>query len=180
MNRHKWVLALLIGIVSASMASRVVAEGSATDVASKIATAQESVEQARNAISKGKELIAQIPEDSQYLPEVTQMLQAASANWKLAVESMKGAVESSGKIPAATSAGLAKDYALLAKVNADVAFSGAKVVQIGLAYVEAVATNKTESLDLIRSAMQDALAAASQVQFNNERVKNLISEKYSN
>ena len=49
-----------------------------------------------------------------------------------------------------------------------------------MTYVEAVANDKTESLDIIRSAMQDALASSSQVKLNCDKVKNLISEKYSN
>jgi hypothetical protein len=149
------------------------------DVKASISAAQSAVADARASIAKGKELVARIPQDSPYLPEVTQMLQAASANWKVAVNSLKGANESAQKIATASSAALAKDYSILAKVNANVALTGAKVVHIGLAYVEAVATSKTESLDLIKSTMQDALAAASQVQFNYDRVKALISEKYS-
>jgi hypothetical protein len=182
MNRRDWVLALVVGLLSVSgLADNAVAQSALpADVENKLATAGQAVEQARAAIAKGKALIAEIPEDSAYLPEVTQMLQAASANWKLAIDSLKGATESSAKIASASNESLAGDYALLARVNADVALTGANVVQIGLAYVEAVATDKTEALDLIRGAMQDALAASSQVQFNYERVKNLISEKYSN
>ncbi len=182
MKRRNWVVALVIGLLSFSgVANKAVAQSAVpADVADKLAVAEAAVEQARAAIAVGKELIAKIPEDSPYLPEVTQMLQAASANWKLAIESLQGATESSQKIATATSENLSKDYALLSKVNADVALAGSKVVEIGLAYVEAVAAGKTEALGLIRGAMQDALASSSQVQFNYERVKNLISEKYSN
>jgi hypothetical protein len=144
-----------------------------------MAAAEQAVAKARAAIEKGKELIAQIPEDSPYMPAVTDMLQKASANWKIAVEAMNGATESAAKITGSSS-DVSGEYALLAKVNADVAIAGAQVVQIGLAYVEAVATNKTEALDLIQGAMKDALAASSQVQFNYDRVKTLIKEKYSN
>lgn len=180
MNRRSWVVVLVGMMAFAGMVQKTVAQTAVPDdVASKIAAAEEAVSQARAAIASGKELIARIPEDSPYLPEVTQMLQAASANWKVAVESLAGASESAQKIATATSAGLSTDYMLLAKVNADVALSGAKVVQIGLAYVEAVATDKSEALGLIRGAMQDALAASSQVQFNYDKVKSLISEKYS-
>lgn len=181
MKRRSWVVALMVGLLAFSgMINKAVAQSEVPDdVAAKIAAAEETVAQARAAITKGKELVAQIPEDSPYLPEVTQMLQAASSNWKMAIESLEGAKESAQKITTASNATLSQDYALLAKVNANVALSGAKVVQIGLAYVEAVATNKTEALDLIRDAMQDALAASSQVQFNYDRVKTLISEKYS-
>ncbi len=182
MNRQSWVVALMVGLLTfTGMVNQADAQSAVPgDVAAKLAAAEEAVAQARDAISKGKALVAQIPEDSPYLPEVTKMLQAASSNWKMAVESLKGASESSLKISTASTEALSKDYALLAKVNSDVALSGAKVVQIGLAYVEAVAMNKTEALDLIRGVMQDALAASSQVQFNYDRVKSLISEKYAN
>ena len=181
MNRLTWVVALVIGLLSFSgMANKASAQPAVADeVASKLAAAEQAIGEAREAISKGKELLTLIPEDSPYLPEVTQMLKAASSNWKVAVDSMSGAVESSGKIGTATTDTLAKDYALLAKANANVALAGAKVVQIGLAYVDAVANNRTEALDLIQEAMQDALAASSQVRFNYDRIKSLISEKYS-
>ncbi len=180
MNRQRWIVALIVGISAVTGVTHTAIAQAQDGTSAKIAAAETAVAQAREAIAKGKALIAQIPEDSPYLPEVTQMLQAASSNWKLAVESLNGAVESAEKVSTATSSALSKDYELLAGINADVAVSGAKVVQIGLAYVEAVASDKAEALDLIRDAMQDALAASSQVQFNYDRVKKLISEKYSN
>jgi hypothetical protein len=144
-----------------------------------VAAAESVVADAKASIKTGKELVDLIPEDSPLLPEVGQMLKEVSMNWKLAVESLESANESVAKIDSTASPELAADYALLAKVNSSVAASGAKVVQIGMAYVEAVANNKTESLDIIRNAMQDALAASSQVKFNCDKVKSLISEKYS-
>jgi hypothetical protein len=145
-----------------------------------VAAAESAVAEAKASIKRGRELVALIPEDSPLLAEVGQMLKEVSLNWKLAVESIEGASLSAEKIASTKSEGLAKDYALLAKVNASVAISGANVVQIGIAYVEAVATDKTESLDIIRGTMQDALAASAQVKFNCDKVKSLISEKYSN
>lgn len=182
MNRYRWLVALMIGaVVFTGMNGHAQAQSNPSDeVTASVTAAQQEVLKAREAIAKGKELVSLIPDDSPYLPEVTQMLKAAASNWKIAVVSLKGANESAQKVATASSDALAHDYALLARVNAYVAFSGAKVVQIGLAYIDAVASNKTEALDLIRSAMQDALAASSQVQFNCDRVKSLISEKYSN
>ena len=181
MNRQGWMVAVMVGVLAFSGEfGKAFAQSAIPDeVSASVASAEKAVAEARMAIAKGKELLARIPEDSPYLPEVTQMLQVASVNWKGAVDSLKGANESAKKISTATTDAISQDFALLAKVNANVALSGAKVVKIGLAYVEAVAVNKTESLDLIRGAMQDALAAASQVQLNYERVKSLISEKYS-
>jgi|GEM_PF-3389994 len=189
MMRHS----LFIGIAAALMAfagftSNVFAQAGESEAASSlssesdaaIASAEMEVEAARIAIAKGKDLIALIPEDSPLMPDVAQVIQAASENWKIAVDSLKGAKESASKIGAASSESVADDYALLARVNAGVALSGAKVVQIAISYVGAIAENKTEALDIIRTAMQDALAASSQVQFNYERVKSLIAQKYSN
>ncbi|MCF7863203.1 MAG: hypothetical protein K9L89_00240 [Kiritimatiellales bacterium] len=158
------------------------AEGAEALVSSaneSIAAASVAMDEARAAIENGKQLVAQIPADSAQLGEVKSMLLAASDNWNLSVAALKGAKESAAKITSASSTAIAKDYALLAKVNAGLALSGAKVVQTGLLFVDAVSNNKTEALDIIRMAMQDSLAAASQVQFNYERVKTLIAEKYS-
>ncbi len=144
-----------------------------------IALAATAVEEARVAIENGKQLLATIPDDSALIGEVAEMLPAVKDNWVLAVSALDGAKESASKISSASSQGIAQDYKLLATVNAGVALSGAKVVQTGILFVDAVAHNKTEAFDIIRMAMQDSLAASSQVQFNYERVKSLIAEKYS-
>ena len=113
------------------------------------------------------------------MPDVAQVVESASENWKIAVDSLAGAKGNASKIASAANEGIASDYALLAKVNAGVALSGAEVVQIAVTYIDAISSEKTESLDIIRTAMQDALASTSQVQFNYERVKKLIAQKYS-
>jgi hypothetical protein len=156
------------------------ATGKLVDAASKsIVEASAAVEEARAAVENGKQLVTLIPADSALIVEVAEMLQAASENWVLAVAALDGAKESASKISTASSDELAQDYKLLATVNAGVAVSGANVVKTGLLFVEAAAHNKTESLDIIRLAMEDSLAAASQVQFNYERVKSFIADKYS-
>ncbi len=184
MNKHSLIRGLAVAVVgSGCLINSVIAQESSLvafdESKAAILAAEEAVVVARAAIESGKELIALIPEDSPLLPDVAQVLRAASENWKIAVDSLDGAKESAEKIATASNESIAQDYALLSKVNAGVALSGAKVVEIGLAYIEAIATDKTESLDIIRTAMQDALAASSQVQFNYERVKTLIAEKYS-
>ena len=182
MNKRICIMGLAIGVLgSMGLSDSAFAQESTllSESQAAIAAAEEAVEVARDAIEKGKELIALIPEESPLMPDVAQVLQAASENWKIAVDSLNGAKESASKIQTAVNESVAKDYALLAKVNAGVALSGAKVVEIGLTYIDAIANNKTEALDIIRTAMQDALAASSQVQFNYERVKTLIAEKYS-
>jgi hypothetical protein len=182
MNRHSFIAGLMVAVLGSSVifSNALAQEASLADEAMvAITAAEEAVEEARAAIEKGKELVVMIPEDSPLMPDVAQVLQAASENWTIAVDSLKGAKESAAKVATASNESVAKDYALLAKVNAGVALSGAKVVQIGITYIDAIANNKVEALDIIRTAMQDALAASSQVQFNYERVKTLIAEKYS-
>ena len=149
------------------------------DANKAISTAEAAVGEARSAIENAKQLLATIPADSDLMGEVTEVLGKVKDNWALALEALAGAKESASKIPTASSSELAGDYKLLATVNAGVALSGAEVVKTGIAFVEAVAENKVEALDIIRVAMQDALAAASQVEFNYERVKSLITQKYS-
>jgi hypothetical protein len=189
MNKHCLTVGLVVAVLAGSVtvrstyAQEAVSSPASTSVAaqaqSAIATAETQVEKARAAIATGKQLIAKIPGDSPLMPDVVRVVEAASANWKISINSLKGAKESASKIAAANNSSIANDYALLAKVNAGVALSGAEVVQIAITYVEAVQENKTESLDVIRTSLQDALASSSQVQFNYERVKKLIAEKYS-
>lgn len=144
-----------------------------------IAAAEAAVNEARVAIEQGKQVLATIPEDSPAMEEITEMLRQVKENWALALSSLEGAKSSASKIPAATSAEIAQDYKLLTTVNAGVALSGARVVETGIMFVEAVGNNKAEALNVIRMAMQDSLESAAQVQLNYERVKKFIAEKYS-
>lgn len=149
------------------------------DANASISTAEASVNEARMAIEGAKSLLEHIPADSDLMTEVTEILAEVKGSWALALEALEGAKQSASKISTASSSEIAGDYKLLATVNAGVALSGAEVVKTGIAFVEAVSSNKAEALDIIRIAMQDSLAASSQVQFNYERVKSLITQKYS-
>jgi hypothetical protein len=182
MSRHSFIAGLIVALLGTGVATNVAKAqkiNSPSEIQVAIDAAEVAVEKARDDIEKGKALLAQIPEDSPLMSDVAQVVQAAAENWKIAVDSLKGAKESAGKIESAGSQSLVGDYAVLAKVNAGVALSGAKIVGMAVAYVEAVASNKTEGLDIMRAALQDAVAASSQVQFNYDRVKKLITEKYS-
>ena len=164
----------VLSVSAAQSASKLQAEANKS-----IAAASAAVEDARTAINNGKQLLAKIPADSPVIGEVAEMLKAAKENWTLAVSALESAKESASKIGSATSSDIAQDYKLLAAVNAGVALSGANVVQTSLMFVEAVADNKSESLDVIRMAMANSVDAAEQVQINYERVKSFIAEKYS-
>ena len=185
MTRHTFFIGFVVAVaafvgIAPSLRAQGTGSGLTSQVQSVIENAEKEVAEARVAIEKGRELIARIPEDSPLMPDVAQVIQAASENWQIAVDSLRGAKESAEKIYGSSNEAVSSDYALLARVNAGVALSGAKVVQIAMTYVEAIADNKSESLDIIRTALQDSLAASSQVQFNYERVKSLIAQKYAN
>lgn len=182
MKKYRCVVSLLAGLlICVSVPSNVVADSMVSDEAmAAIKSAESAVAQARSAIEKGKGLLALVPEDSPYIQEVANMLQVSSSNWKTALSSLDTAKQCSEKVVTTTNEALAQEWALLTKSNAMLALSNAQVVQIGLAYVEAVADNKTESLDAIESAMNKALASSSQVKLSHDNVKKLIAEKHSN
>lgn len=168
------VFGALLNTANAGKNSELIAEANRS-----IEAAASAVEEARAAIQKGKQFVAMIPQDSEVMEEVVQMLEDVKENWVLAVAALDGAKASASKISSASSPEIARDYKLLASVNAGVALSGAEVVKTGITFVHAVANDKSESLDIIRTAMQASLEAAAQVQHNYERVKSLIAEKYS-
>lgn len=183
MNRSSCIALMVVAGLGFGGALNIAVAGQGAELAAEadkaVAAAASAVEEARAAIKSGKQFVAMIPDDSALMGEVAEVLKAAKENWVLAVSALEGAKESASKIPSASSPQIAQDYKLLATVNAGVALSGAKVVQTGILFVDAAAHNKGESLDIIRMAMKDSLDAAAQVQFNYERVKSLIAEKYS-
>ena len=141
-----------------------------------IKLASVSVAEARVAIEEGKLLLAKIPADSVFMSEVKEVLVVASQNWTTAVESFEWAEISASKMKTASSQAVSDNYELLGIINAYVSHSGANVVKTTLIFIEAVADDKGESLDIIRAAMQDAIAASAQVQFYYERAKFFILE----
>ncbi len=182
MNRSYFIWGLMVALSGTFLMANP-AVGQNQEMVSQTVTAlteaENAVDAARAAINRGKELYLMIPEDSPMFTDVAQVLEEASKNWKIAIASLDGAKESASKVTTASSESIANDYALLAKVNAGVALSGAKVVEISIAYVDAIANNKTEALGVIRIAMRDALEVTSQIQANYERIKALIADKYS-
>jgi hypothetical protein len=167
----------LCGAISASAekaVDEVVAEAKATVMA-----AQQAVDDARLAVEQGKQMVQNLSSDAMMISEVKEMLIASSENWTIAVEALKQAEKSAEKLDMVQDEQILKDYALLARMNANVAKSGAQVVTTGLIFVEAAANNKTETLDVIRLAMQEVQASAAQVRFNSEQVIGLIKEEYS-
>jgi len=181
MNRKCFVAVLAVALVGSSvMVNAAYGAGMVEQAAAAINDAEMSIQDARSAIERGKSLVSLIPQDSPLFADVAQTLERTMKNWKMAISSLEGAKESLAKVSSAPSAEVANDYALLARVNAGVAQSGAKVVQISISYIDAIANDKTEAVGLIRVAMRDALNASERIQGNYERVKGLIAEKYAN
>lgn len=181
MKRKGFIVGLAVALLGFGATSSVVAKKSmpVDDVASSVASAELRIEEARVAIESGKQMLATIPEDSPMMSEVVRVVSVASDNWKIAVESLAGSKKSAARISSSSNSSVASDFAMLAKVNANVASSGAQVVKIAVAYVEAVANEETEALELIDSALVKASASAVRVQRSYDRVKAEITKKYS-
>lgn len=183
MNKSSWIALMVIAgvglgcvadVSAAPNAGQLVAEA---DKAIKVAEA--AVDQARASIENGKALLATIPADSPLMDELTEMLKETKTYWSVAVSALESAKESASKITAASTPEVAQDYQLLARINASVALSGAKVAEIAVDFIEAAANDKTEALDVIREAMAAARKGADQVQLSYERIKGVIADKYS-
>ena len=183
MKRNNWIAWMLVAglglgcVVSVSGAPS--AAQLVTEAEKSIKAAEAAVESARASIEEGKQLLTTIPADSPFMGELTVMLKETKTRWAVAVSALESAKESAAKITAASSAEVAQDYQLLARINASVALSGAKVAEIAVDFIEAVAADKTESLDVIRAAMSAAQNGAGQAQLSYERIKGVIAKKYS-
>ena len=141
--------------------------------------ARDAVEEARVSIEKGKALLEKIPADSEYSEEVTAVISAISKHWNTSVDALASAEKITPRILKTKNEGLAGDYKLLTSLSSGVALSGARVVQTGILFVDAVANNKTEALGIIRKVLADALATSDEVDQNYDRTKKLIMQKYS-
>lgn len=184
MNRHSYIALMAVaGLALGGVVGTAHAAEDADQLVSKvnksIALAEGAVESVRAKIETGKQQLASIPEGSELYSEVSQVIAAASEKWTAATVALDWAKKSAARIASAKSSDLAQDYALLARVNAGVALSGAKVLETGLLFVDAAASNKTEALGIIRKAMKDSLDAVAQVQSSCDRVMKLIAEKHS-
>ena len=181
MNRHSYLSVVAVAVFGLGFATNTVcAQGTtlADEVSSSIATAEAAVTEARLAIEAGKKQMALISQDSPMIGEITEVLTIISESWATTVSALDGAKASATRMADASKESTVADFALLSKVNARVALSGASVVRIGLSYIDAIAENKTESLAIVHSAMQDAVTSFAQVQVNYERVKSFIVKKY--
>jgi len=181
MNRQKYITLMMVAGLSLSGITGVARADEQTDLLlgkanASIAAASVAVDEVRSAIEIGKQQLAKIPTSSDLYGEITQMTAESLKNWKIATAALEAAKANAAKISKAPSSALAKEYALLAIGDSNVALSGAKVVQTSLIFIDAVANNKTEVFDIIRRAVEDSLVAATKVQTNCGRMKAFIAK----
>jgi hypothetical protein len=181
MNRQKYIALMMVAGLTLGGITGVAHADEQTDLLlgkanASIAAASVAVDEVRSVIETGKQQLAQIPASSELYGEITQMTAEALKNWKIATAALVTAKENAAKISTAPSSALAKEYAVLATINSNIALSGAKVVQTSLIFIDAVANNKTEVFDIIRRAVEDSLVAATKVQTNYERMKAFIAK----
>ncbi len=136
-----------------------------------ISLAEDAVDAARVSIERGKGFVGQIPEDSDLMCDVKEMLVTTSEKWKLAINALEWAEISAEKMQAAPSDAMSVNYEVLAMSSSFISFSGANMVQVGLLFVEAVATDKAESVGIIGLALQDSMVAFEQLSFHYDGVK---------
>ncbi|MCF7848843.1 MAG: hypothetical protein K9M45_08345 [Kiritimatiellales bacterium] len=180
MKRNIYVTALLMaGLVSATVYP-VRAAGTqalAAEANNAVAIAQTAVDDARDSIQGGKDMVTKLKGNPALINEVKKVLVDASKSWAEALKALESAKATAAKVAGAPDLNKAKNLKMMTQVDASVAEANAKVVRTGLYFVEAAAANRTQSLPVIRDAMQDADAAAAQVKFNREQVRNILAGK---
>ncbi|MBN2704235.1 MAG: hypothetical protein JXR23_08490 [Pontiellaceae bacterium] len=159
MKNKSWLVSGLLGVLLAFSAGT--ARGQDDDsVLGAVAEAKKAVAQARVAIKKGNDHSADlsISEDSPYLKSVVSAVKQGSASWKLALAALEKAEECETKL--LSSSVKDKNLELFAKANARLAVAQVNVLEVSLAYVEALYNGKTETLGILEEAMDDAVEAA--------------------
>ncbi len=162
-KKKSWLVSGLLGVLIAVSVGT--AQGQNGDsVLGAVAEAKKAVAQARVAIKKGNDHSADlsISEDSPYLKSVVSAVKQGSASWKVALAALEKAEECETKL--LSSSVKDKNLELIAKANARLAVAQVSVVQVSLAYVEAIYNGKTEKLEVLEEAMGDALEVANSMQ----------------
>lgn len=153
------------------------ADDSARQAENAIAAAEAAVAGAQVSIENGLQFVDAV-EGSEFDAQVAEIFVITHAQWTKALKALEGAKQSRVMLAQAKSPEVAKEYALLTTVNANMAISNAKAVQAGLLFVEAAAMNKREAMGLIKQAFHKTLVAASQTEESAKQVKALIKKKY--
>lgn len=162
-KKKNWLVSGCLGVLLAFSAGTVRAQDD-DSVLGAVAEAQKAVAQARVAIKKGNDHSADlsISENSPYLKSVVSVVKQGSENWKHALAALEKAEECETKL--LSSSVKDKKLELIAKANARLAVGRVSVVQVSLAYVEAIYNGKTEKLEVLEEAMGDAVEAANRMQ----------------
>jgi hypothetical protein len=180
MKREKCIALLVMCGLAAnlSFAGKKAADPS-VEASKAVARAEQAVAQTKAAIEASKALVGGVSGNAALMAEVKEMLRATTDDWEMAIAALDQAKKNAERVASSKDEVMAKDYARLTKLNAGIAISGAKVVSTGLYFVEAAASGKVESLDVIRGAMSAARVSAESVRVSSERTIGLIEAKYS-
>jgi len=162
-KKKSWIVSGLLGVLMAFSVGTVQGRD-ADSVLGAVDEAKNAVAQARAAIKKGNDqsVNLSVSEDSPYLNSVVSVVKQGSENWKLALAALEKAEECEAKL--LSSSVKDKNLELYAKANARLAVARVSVVEVSLAYVEAMYNGKTEKLKVLEEAMGDAVEAANRMQ----------------
>lgn len=178
MKKNVVSVLLSVGLLSLGLGSEVFAGNgmSAGDARSAVKNAQKVLGDVHGSIEKSKSLVDAMQGDASLVDEMKKILASASEDWSDAVAALENAKAAGVKLEE-SEGNVAKALSLLTQVNASAAEAQAQLVQTKLYFVEAAATGKTESLDVIRDAVKAAEAAIVQVERNQGLVKSLLAGK---
>lgn len=162
-KKKSWIVCGFLGVLMAFSVGT--AQGQNGDsVLGAVDEAKKAVAQARVSIKKGNDQSANlsISEASPYLKSVVSAVKQGSESWKLALATLEKAEECEAKL--LSSSVKDKNLELFARANARLAVARVNVVEVSLAYVEALYNGKTEKLGILDEAMAYAVEAASRMQ----------------
>lgn len=163
MKKKSWVVSGLLGALLTFSVGNVQGQDDGS-VLGAVAEAKKAVKQARLSIKKGNDQSADlsISEDSPYLNSVVSAVKQGAESWKLALVSLEKAQECEEKILASSVED--KKLNLCAKAHARLAVVQVNVVEVSLAYVEALYNGKTETLGVLEEAMNDVVEISKRMQ----------------
>ncbi|MBN2684171.1 MAG: hypothetical protein JXR40_02725 [Pontiellaceae bacterium] len=163
MKKKSWIVSGLLGVLLAFSAGTAKGQDDGS-VLGLVAEAGKAVAQAREAIKKGNDQSADlsISEDSPYLNSVVSAVKQGAKSWQLALAALEKAEECEAQLLASSVED--KELKLRAKANARLAVAQVNVVEVSLAYVEALYNGKTEMLGVLEEAMNDVVEVAKRMQ----------------
>ncbi len=162
MKKKSWLVSGLLGVLLTFSVGNARGQDDGS-VLGTVVEAQKALKQARAAIKKGNDQSADlsISEDSPYLISVVSAIKQGATSWKLALGALEKAQECEEKLLASSVED--KELELCAIANARLAIAQVNVVEVSLAYVEALYNGKTETLGILEEAMDYVVDSANRI-----------------